>query len=118
MQASGSCGSFCSMEDVNMKKKKLQNMSEADWKFLKEKFNLKEEDREWADAMMGEIHADTDRKAQELFGDRENLPEDESEVAFNDDLTHEERLAQLQVIRADKLEVDRIHANGLGVLLD
>lgn len=94
-----------------------KNLSEMDWQFLKERANLKKEDREWADEVVGKTYAESDSKIQELFGDCEFPPEDELEI-IDSDLPHEKKVAQLQKLRAEKLKKDRIHAKGLGVLLD
>lgn len=70
-----------------------------------------------------------DRQTAELFGDKDDLPLDESRVVFDDNLTHEEKLTKLKVIRAGKrikpksfakriTRAGRISAQGLGIRLD
>ncbi len=84
-----------------------------------------------------------DRKRErELFGNRRNLPADESEIVWNDDLTHAEKMERLTAIRQAKAEkpaarkaigtataaphtfeqcvsdADVIRARGMGIKLD
>lgn len=74
------------------------------------------------------LEQQADQRAAELSGDDE-LPEDELRIVFNFRLSHEEKLARLQALRASKrvkpksfskrlTRAGRIHARALGVLLD
>jgi hypothetical protein len=42
--------------------------------------------------------ADADQRTQELFGNRQNLPEDESAIVWEDDLDHTEKLRQVETL--------------------
>jgi hypothetical protein len=42
------------------------------------------------------------KQMQELFGDKDDLPDDEMEIVWNDSFTHEEKVAKLKVLRASK----------------
>jgi len=65
-----------------------------------------------------EASSEADRETAELFGDKEDLPDDESDIVFDSDLSHEEKVQLLQVIRATKLSDDVIRAKALGVKFD
>lgn len=80
-------------------------------------------------AVMELIEEKVARQEQELFGDSEDLPEDESLIVWNKSLTHEEKVTQLEVLRAAKrvkpksfskrmTRAGRIHAQALGIRLD
>lgn len=99
-----------------MKTDEIYDLSDADWEYMQKKWGAT--DREGARTIWLKVQTETDRKAQELFGNYENPPEDESEIIFDDDLTHEEKVSKLRSIREEKLAKDRIHARALGVLLD
>jgi hypothetical protein len=43
-----------------------------------------------------------DTHTEELFGDRQNLPKDESAIVFDWSLTHEAKVQKLKAIRAGK----------------
>lgn len=49
-----------------------------------------------------EIDALAEQHTREIFGNRTSLPLDESEIAFNFDLTHEQKMAKLTAIRRGK----------------
>ena len=79
---------------------------------------------------MTQIEADTDRKTQELFGDKrdEELTDEETDIIFSR-LPHETKLAKLAVLRAGRTvkpkgfgkrmtKAGRIHAAALGIRLD
>lgn len=54
------------------------------------------------DSQLAKISADVRRKERELFGNKRNLPADESAIVFNFRLSHEEKLSRLAVIREAK----------------
>jgi hypothetical protein len=71
------------------------------------------------------------QQMQELFGDKDNLPDDEMEIVGDDKLypTHEDKVAALFVLRAGKQVKPksfakrltlggRISSHGLGIRLD
>jgi hypothetical protein len=81
-------------------------------------------------AAMEQIEADTDRKIQELFGDRrdEELTDEETDIIFAD-MPHETKLAKLAGFRAGRTvkprsfarhitKAGRVHATALGIKLD
>jgi hypothetical protein len=85
------------------------------------------ESREFLSIYAG-VSALNERKAAELFGDKEDLPEDELEIVFDRHLSHDEKLCRLQVVRASKqvkpksfakriTRAGRIHAQALGIKL-
>lgn len=80
-------------------------------------------------AVMAQIEENVDREVEELFEGNDELPEDESRIVFNFNLTHEEKVSQLRTLRASKrvkpkpfgkrmTRAGRIHARGLGIRLD
>lgn len=93
----------------------IHDLSDADWEYMQKKWGVT--DREAARTIWLNVQGETDGKAQELFGDCENPPDDESEIIFDDDLTHEEKVSKLRAIREDKLTKDRIHARALGIVI-
>lgn len=81
-------------------------------------------------SMMEGNDAGTERKIQELFGDRrdEDLTDEETHIIFSS-LPHETKLAKLAVLRAGQTvkpksfgkritKAGRIHAAALGIKLD
>lgn len=98
-----------------MKTDEIYDLSDADWEYMHKKWGVT--DREVGRTIWRESQVESVRKMQELFGDCEFPPEDELEI-IDSDLPHEKKVAQLQKLRAEKLKKDRIHAKGLGVLLD
>jgi Mor family transcriptional regulator len=58
------------------------------------------------------VFEEAEEKIQELFGDQDDLPEDESEIVWDGSLTHEQKVAKLKVLRASK-DVGR----GMGIRL-
>jgi hypothetical protein len=58
------------------------------------------------------VFEEADKETQELFGDKDDLPEDESEIVWDGSLTQEQKVAKLKVLRANK-DVGR----GMGIRL-
>jgi hypothetical protein len=53
-------------------------------------------------SIIDQCFADADRDAQELFGNRQNLPGDESLVVFDFTVSHKEKVERLKTIRTNK----------------
>jgi hypothetical protein len=49
-----------------------------------------------------DIDALADQRTREIFGDRKSLPRDESKIAFDSGLTHEQKVGKLTALRSEK----------------